>query len=840
MDLVVPFDHPQGSTLGLVGGKGNNLIALRSGGFPVPPGFVVTAEAYRLFVQGVGWLDEELTRFDYASPDRLREQCARLRARLSELALPEAVQAAIRAALAHLGGSEEDPFAVRSSSTLEDLAQAAFAGQHDTYLNIRGTEAIVERVRDCFVSLWGDRAVLYRHHQGFPQQQARMAVVVQRQILCDRAGVGFSINPVSGQLQRLILDANYGLGESVVSGEGEVDHFELDKESLQVEHRTIGHKDRMVVPTPAGVAEQPVPADLADRPCLAEEEIRAVGELLRRVEAHYGWPQDIEWGWKEGRLYLFQSRPVTTIQARHTRDESAERFPNPMTPLCWEFFAEVFRDSLAHSLALMGLPPLKEDWFSLHGHYIYGNQNAVELLASYRPLKARNMQQLLAEIPQLRQRYAWVLELPVRWARDLDRYLIRLGRLSAASLEGMDVGRLWQHVLAVQAVAAEYFLPNIAISITQSFLHRVLYQLAGMSVGPERALSALDGLLAGCETKTAVVNRELHELAQLAAKTPRLQQELLDRGGRDFWDQDRTHDFPEFAARFGRFLEDHGHRELDMDYYHPTWSGQPWVVLDSVRLILRRPAAEDPAATARQLRVQYAETEHEFLSIVPEGLRFFFRELIRLARTYTTLDDLEHYQTTRTNPVARQAAIALGQKLVEHGILDAPEDVFFFHRADLEELVRAFPKVQPEGYREKVYETKRSYETARAATPLWSLDEAAASVAAPAGGALRGLPGSPGKTSGPCFRVNDPSDFGRFPAKAILVARTTNPAWTPLFYSAAGLVTESGGPLSHGAVTAREMRLPAVMSVRQAMSLLCDEQVVTVDGTQGIVWTGSP
>jgi pyruvate,water dikinase len=431
MDLVVPFDHPLGSTLSLVGGKGNNLIVLTAGGFPVPPGFVVTAEAYRQFVLGVGWLDEELGRFDYSSPERLREHCARLRTRLSEIALPEAVQAAIRGALARLGSSEADPFAVRSSSTLEDLAQAAFAGQHDTYLNIRGTDAIVERVRDCFVSLWGDRAVLYRHHQGFSQQQARMAVAVQRQILCDRAGVGFSIDPVSGQLHRLILDANYGLGESVVSGEGEVDHFELDKETLQVVHQMIGHKDRMVVPTPVGVAEQPVPADLADQPCLAEEEVRAVGELLRRVEAHYGWPQDIEWGWKDGRLYLFQSRPVTTIQARHTRDESAERFPNPMTPLCWEFFREVFRDSLAHSLALMGLPPLEEDWFSLHGHYVYGNQNAVELLGSYRPLKARNVQQLLAEIPQLRQRYSWVLELPVRWARDLDRYLIRLGRLSA-------------------------------------------------------------------------------------------------------------------------------------------------------------------------------------------------------------------------------------------------------------------------------------------------------------------------------------------------------------------------------------------------------------------------
>ena len=148
--------------------------------------------------------------------------------------LPETLRQAVRAGLQRLGAKEQDAFAVRSSSTFEDLAQAAFAGQHDTYLNIRGLDAIVERIRDCFVSLWGDRAVLYRHHQGFSQRKARMAVVVQRQIASEVAGVGFSINPVSGRLDLMVLEANYGLGESVVAGGCEVDHLELDKKTLQV------------------------------------------------------------------------------------------------------------------------------------------------------------------------------------------------------------------------------------------------------------------------------------------------------------------------------------------------------------------------------------------------------------------------------------------------------------------------------------------------------------------------------------------------------------------------------------------------------------------------------
>ncbi len=835
MTLVVSFDQADAGRVSLVGGKGSNLIALTAAGFPVPPGFVVTAAAYRQFLAGVDWLAAELDSFDYDHPERLHLQCKSLRVRLSGMPLPAAIQEAIAAALGGLGAGSDDAFAVRSSSTFEDLAQAAFAGQHDTYLNIRGAAAIGERVRDCFVSLWEDRAVLYRHRQGFQQQEACMAVVVQRQIACDLAGVGFSINPVTGRLDRLVIDANYGLGESVVSGECEVDHFELDKRSLEIVGRTVGHKERMVVPTADGVEERPVPSEMADRPCLDDGQVLEIARLLKKVEEHYGWPQDIEWGWQGGRLWQFQSRPVTTFQPRWTRDESAERFPQPMTPLSWDLIRVAFRGSLAYSLALMGLPVLQGDWFEVFGNYVYGNQNAVELIACHRPLRARSAAELAAELPELRRRYSWVLDLPVTWARDLDCYLLKLGRLSAVRLEDADFPAACRFMHEALAAAAEYFRPNIAISMTQAFLHRLLHGLVGMVVGPERALAVVDGLLAGCETKTALVNRELHELAQLAGKTPALRAEFLGQGGAALWASGKLDAYPEFAARLRRFLADHGHREMDMDYCHPTWIDAPGIVLDAVTLILRDGPREDPAETARRQRQRYSETEHAFLSGVPAELRFFFRELIRLARTYTTLDDLEHYQTTRINPLARRGALALGRCLAQRGALDRPEDVFFLHKEDLDNLEKEYPHEQGAVYREKARAAKASYEASKRQPPSWSLDDGGGQAGEPAEGALRGLPGSPGRVTGPCFLVHSPDDFARFPRGAVLVARTTNPAWTPLFYSAGGLITESGGPLSHGAVTAREMRLPAVMSVRGAMSVFCNGEVVTVDGTQGTV-----
>jgi phosphohistidine swiveling domain-containing protein len=724
---------------------------------------------------------------------------------------------------------------VRSSSNMEDLASAAFAGQHETFLNCAGDGHVLEQIKACFLSLWSDRAIAYRHQQGFDHVLAAMAVVVQHMIPCDVAGVGFSINPVNGDLDELVVEANFGLGESVVSGEGEVDHFTLDRATRAVRDAVIAVKTRKVVAVPGGTLEVPLRPEDGRHPCLGDAELSRLADLLLRTEASYRFPQDIEWGFAGGELFLLQSRPVTTIPPRWTRDESAERFPNVITPLTWDFVDSAFHRSLGHSFRLMAFPPFGGQWFGMHGHYIYGNQNAVELYARRAPFLVRSLEELRAALPRLREEFRWVQELPVLWARDLDFYLITLGKFMTEPLADRSLREVWEFVLAVNEHGARYFLPNIAISITHSTLYRLLHRLLQMGLGDDAGQSLFDRLMAFCETKTGTINKELFELAAMVRSHAGLQQLFEDRSSRAIVEQQSLAAFPEFQARLDKFLRDHGHREVDFDAYSPTWLELPWIVLDNVRLVLQTPADQDPAVKERELKMRMQQAELELYQRLPPDLHFFFAEILRLARVYTSLDDLEHYQTTRLTLPLRRGLREAGQRLVRRGILDEPLDLFFAHREQIDRALAADDDAGWSAFAAAVRRQKEQYLSDRGRKPDWVLGESSRPEPV-ACDSLAGLPGSPGVAEGPVFLVLTPDDFARFPKGAVLVARTTNPTWTPLFYGAVAVITESGGPLSHGAVTAREMRIPAVMSVKESLSRLHNGQRVRVDGRQGKVY----
>jgi phosphohistidine swiveling domain-containing protein len=833
MTYTLRFDDPGADRVEFSGGKGANLAILTQAGFPVPQGFTVAGQAYLDFVAEADWLGPGVRGLPYGEAEALRVAAAALRQRLLELPLPAALEREIRERYAELG--EACAVSVRSSSTMEDLASAAFAGQHETYLNVVGADVVVDSVRRCFASLWGDRAIAYRHRQGLDQLMATMAVVVQRMVQSEVSGVGFSIDPVTGELGTMILDANYGLGESVVSGEGEVDHWSLSKSDLSVRDEAIATKTRKVVSAARGTEEVALGREEADKPCLPDAGVRAVGELLRKVEAHYQFPQDIEWAFADGELYLLQARPITTIPPRWTRDESAERFPNVITPLTWDFVEAGFHESLRYSLELMHYPPFNGQWFAMHDHYIYGNQNAVEIYGKRDPLRCRTVADLREQMPRLRSEFQWVQALPVIWARDLDNYLVRIGELQAIPLQDRSLHGLWDFVKEVNGLGSDYFLPNIAISITQGALHKVLFALLNIVIGPGDARRLFDDLLAFCETKTGIINRELYDMARMIREQPGLDRLLEEHDSRAIVERGELDAFPDFAARLAKFLRDHGHREIDFDAYAPTWVEVPWVVLDNLRLILQMPLEQSSREKERDLRVRMQRAEFELYSRAPADLHYMLAEVLRMTRTYTSLDDLEHYQTTRLTLPLRRGLRAFGERLAERGVLTEPTEVFFAHA---EQVEQALARDDEKGWAtlgEQVRGQKAAYERDRARKPDWVLGVAEAEAEAVPGETLKGLPGSPGVAEGEVFRVLSSEDFGRFPRGAVIVARTTNPTWTPLFYSAVAVITESGGPLSHGAVTAREMKIPAVMSVKQSLDRLQNGTRVRVDGIAGVV-----
>ena len=829
--LVLNFTDPAAQSVELTGGKGSSLARLTRRGFPVPPGFVVTAEACRAFMAQAGDVVARSGVTAMTNAEERRAACSVLRSALTALPLPQPLAEAVTASLR----AEPDglSYAVRSSSTMEDLATSAFAGQHDTFLNITGAEAILSRIRDCFASLWNDRAVAYRNERGFDHANATMAVVVQRLVNCDVAGVGFSVNPVSGDLGEMIIDANFGLGESVVSGEAEVDHFEIGKSDRAVRRRVIAEKTHRTVTSEGGTEDERIPVEDSSKPCLNDTQLAAVADLLARVESDAQFPQDIEWGIAGDQLYLLQSRPVTSIPPRWTRDESAERFPNVIAPLSWDFVEAGFHDSLEHSFRLMDFPPFQGKWFAQHGHYIYGNANVVALYAGRIPFTFRTLDELRAIIPRLRSEFRWVQELPVAWVRDMDGYLLRIGELGAALLGTMSERQLWAYVEEVVEHGARYFRPNIAISLTHGALYRLLHRLLALTVGETDSRRLFDALLGWCETKTGQINRELFALATQIRRTPSLEHEIASQPSRELIHSGALDRFPDFARSFRTFIRNHGHREVDFDPLIAPWGEAPWVVLDNLRLILGSPMDTSPAEKERDGKVAAQRAEFELFSRIPEDLHFFFHEVIRLARSYTSLDDLEHYQTTRLNLPLRRGLRELGHRLVARGVIADPMDIFMARITQIREAVAAGSDSAWATLGEAIRRQKAAYLADAAREPDWVLGQAP--EAKTTGDSLTGLPGSPGEAEGSVFLVLGPDDFPKFPKGSVLVARTTNPAWTPLFYGAIAVITESGGPLSHGAVTAREMGLPAVMAVKGCLSVLKNGMRVRVDGGRGRV-----
>lgn len=859
MPVILDLSDPTATELSVSGGKGASL-ARTAGALPVPPGFVVTAEAYREFLTPLVPRLEELLAGGADGQDDLRTDLDATAQQVAELVrsapLPEAWAAEIDAALTRTG-IEDRAVAVRSSGTMEDLPGAAFAGQHDTFLGVRGTDAILTAVRDCFASLWHPHAMRYRDRLGVDHRDAAMAVVVQ--LLVDvtaqePAGVAFSIDPVRGHLDEVLVNAAFGLGETVVGGEEPVDEWRIRRSDLSVVGETVETKPRAIVSDPAGgVVTVDLPAEQSSAPALTQDQRADVARLAITAEEHAGFPQDIEWAINGGQLYLLQSRPVTRVAARWTRDESAERFPTPVTPLTWDLVEAGFHDSLNHSFELMGLPPFHDKWFAVRDNYVYGNQTAVELYAGRLPTDMlRDVEALTAALPTIARDFRWVQELPQRWARDLDTYLLGIGALASTDLARLDEANLWAHVKEISALGTAYFQPNIAISLTQRTLYGALLQMLRMGLPEDQATAVFDTLLASTDTKTGQVNEELWQLSRTIRQDRALHDALAAHPGEA--GMAMLADHPAFASAFRTFLERHGHRELDFDAYHPTWVEAPHIVLDQVRLMGERADDEDLAAADLRRKVDQSGAERAVVEAAPESLKYLVQEVIRLARTYTALDDLEHYQTTRLTLPLRRAARALGERLVARGVLAEPMDVFFLHVTDLDEVLGmpsaaegaalatagdggAEADIDPDAWEElavRARDQKAAYLEAVARTPDW---EHGVQAEVPGEGeeTVTGTAGSPGVVEGEVFVVHGPEDFSSFPDGAILVARTTNPAWTALFYRASGVITESGGALSHGAVTARELGLPAVMAVRGATSLFTNGERVRVNGAEGSV-----
>ena len=315
---IVWFSQVGRNDVPLVGGKGANLGELTQAQIPVPPGFVVTTRAYRAFLVATGLegrIEAMLEGLDVEDDEALQRVSGNVREAIEQAEMPAQLREDIERSYLELG---QGAVAVRSSATAEDLAEASFAGQQSTYLNVEGAADVVDAVQRCWASLFEARAVFYREHAGWGHVDVDLAVPVQRMVQSETSGVMFTIDPITNDEQRVVIEAAFGLGEAVVAGLVSPDHFEVDKSSEAILDRQIFRQDRMLMRNPNGTGgEANIWRALSDaegdRPKLTDAQVVELTTIGKRIERHYGGPQDIEWGWADGRFYLLQTRPITTL-----------------------------------------------------------------------------------------------------------------------------------------------------------------------------------------------------------------------------------------------------------------------------------------------------------------------------------------------------------------------------------------------------------------------------------------------------------------------------------------------------------------------------------------------
>jgi pyruvate,water dikinase len=874
--------------LPVVGGKAANLGELIQPGFPLPAGFCVTTAAYTLLSERAGLepILEELAQQARADPTRQRELAAAARAALLQAPLPSEVIQAVTSAYHTLFQGEPVPVAVRSSATAEDLPSASFAGQQETFLNIIGIEAVLDAVQRCFASLWTDRAVSYRVSQGIDHRTVRLAVVVQRMVEAQVAGVLFTSNPLTGKHQESVIEANPGLGEAVVSGATNPDHFIVRTKSGEIIERRLGDK-QVIIQTAPGGGTREVEVD-AHTPgaCLSDAQVRALAELGARVEAQYGTPQDIEWAIDpSGQIFLLQARPITTLfplpAGAPSTDEvllvylsfniqqgtyrpftpmgiSATRLLassivtlfgfQPHSPLqgprfVTEAASRIFFDVTAALRSSFGrrFLTLAMQQAEVHAAAIFqqlGTDPRLSLLPTARWPLFRTIVLLL-----VRTRLPWTLLLALLTPRTADARLLRLVRILHAAGKVEEYAPASAFLAAVQRLFVDA-TPRLLRTTSPSMLGAMLtFALAGRLLGDLATESELQVMLRGAPSNpTTEMALSLWALAQEIFTDQKSLRLIQNTPATQLAEDYRNGSLPpRFQHGLATFLATYGHRSVaELDLGVPRWSEDPTYVLG---ILASYQEIRDPA---RFPDVQFHRAAEEAERMVAEltcrathksrvrGLLVGF--CLSRARALAGLREMPRFCISLLLARARALLWPVGEELVRAGRLELTEDIFFLTLpeahdalagADLRSIVRD---------RRAIYEQ----ELARRHVPLVLLSDGTEPSVKPyideaAQGVLQGTAASPGVVTAPARVVLNPHD-ARLEQGEILVAPSTDPGWTPLFLTAGGLVMEVGGAMAHGAIVAREYGIPAVVGVPHATERITTGMRITVDGTSGTVF----
>lgn len=866
------------SMIDAVGGKALNLGIMSAGELPVSGGFCVTTEAYLLVVQGR--LDDLMDKLAGATdPGEVAAAAEEARRRVLTLEPPKELRIAIAEKYLTLG--DHEPVAVRSSATAEDLAYASFAGQQDTYLNVVGSAALLDAVRRCWASLWTDRAVSYRNANGIDHRSVALAVVVQRMVDATAAGVMFTANPVTGSRNETVIDASPGLGEAVVSGAVNPDHFVVNSIDRTVVSRRLGDKRVMITSVPGGGTVRSEIADQSSQACLDDGQVLELADLGQQVQRHYGAPQDTEWALDSaGRFWLTQARPITTLYPLPRMHQPglrvlmclslAQGLTRPITPMGIAAI-RLIGTSVATAIKMPPAQPLAGPP-AMHapGQRLFTDLTSVlrdrigrkAVIAAFGVMEARAsaVLKVLGERPE----FSIIESRNHTMHRHIAGALVRnkvpmRAALGVANPEWAYRGlaaterRLRQALTLPANATASQRLDFVEQRLGELFLimpRTIAYALGGLlMLATSRRLlrdvaqpGELQEVLRGLpHNVTTEMDLKLWELTEEIRDDEPSRTVFTDLAVPDLLQVYRERALPPVAQRgLQAFLRRYGHRAVaEIDLGMPRWSDDPSHLLGVISNYLRLDIEDlDPRS---QFRAGEAKADSMITSLTT---RLAERRPLRARLAGWTLHRVRQLIGLRESPkfllvlalaTVRDHLKEVGRELATAGRIDQVDDVFFLDLGDARrglagEDLRALIAERREEYAQ---ELKRRH-IPRILLSDGTEPEALATQTARTDGALAGSPASTGTVTARARVILDPVGARVEPGE-ILVAPSTDPGWTPLFLTAGGLVMEMGGSNSHGAVVAREYGIPAVVGVPEATHKIETGQLITVDGAAGLV-----
>jgi phosphohistidine swiveling domain-containing protein len=815
-----------------VGAKAANEAELLQADFKVPDAIVLTTDAYEYFLKA-----------NHIGPRKTRSG-------ILSASIPETILDALHAGIADLGGY---PFAIRSSAIAEDLPDASFAGQYETTLNVDSDESLQSAVLNCWASTLSPHVVAYRNKQGL--SSSGMAVLVQKMVPADSAGVAFSANPVSGDRDEVVINAVRGLGERLVSGDATPDEWTAKNGHIQCQR--------------------------APEEALQADKVKVIAEIARRVESHFGTPQDIEWALADGELYILQARPITTLPNEVPEmipipievppgfwEHDVSRFPTPpsilfkiaadeVVPPAAKFMAEEF------GLLMDGVEiTVIGGWPYQRMKPLGGNEPPpISLPKPVMWLLVRLIPTMRARIKQAREAVRkekagrFIRQWYKEWLPDLKVQIEKHQEMDLGNLSDTDLLQYIEDVISFTIWSIKiHTLLSTSVSLILYQFVRICQELLDWDE------TQVFELFSGTSYKSTEPARRLNELAHMAQDRPAVSQ-LLEHID-DHTLQRLGEIDSEFAEAFTNYQRTYGCRTIRWGIQDPTLAERPSLSLSLIHDQMLRSydlgSADDKLTRSRSQKVSSAR---DLLSGDPKALDSFNYRLEQAELAYPVREDSNFFTFSAPFAFFRYAFLEVGNRLADRGVIAARDDVFFLYKeeacsalfkaSDLKTLVQrhkgerawAIANPGPPYYGEPPAPPSFDFLPSEARlimeSMIWSFNQMmeyeGSKREQKVGESLTGIPASAGQYTGPVRIIKDESQFHKIKPGDVMVCPMTSPVWSVLFPSIGALVTDTGGLLSHPAIIAREYRVPAVVATGNATSLLRDGEIVTIDGTKGIV-----